>query len=131
MRFTTGSDGLLSPGGGNQYTCYMEIVSSINAPGWEEFSKDVCLEWMKVPGARPHWAKYCQHIPGIQKFIHNAYGPKIKEFLKIRKELDVDPTDMFYTDWLATILEPEKYPVGFRHIAADPGYCTNCKCSMM
>lgn len=95
---------------------------------WEEFSKDVANEWMKIPGARPHWAKYCQHIPNIEEYIRKTYGNKIDEFLNIRKELNVDPKDIFYTNWLANIFEPERYPKGYVH---KPKTLNSCNCTLM
>eukprot|EP01114_Cavostelium_apophysatum_P004704 TRINITY_DN1503_c0_g1_i2.p1 TRINITY_DN1503_c0_g1~~TRINITY_DN1503_c0_g1_i2.p1 ORF type:complete len:608 (-),score=159.59 TRINITY_DN1503_c0_g1_i2:104-1927(-) len=91
MRFIGGSDGLLTSAHGNEQTCFMELVSSHDAPLWKEFSAEVALQWIKIfPGARPHWAKQCQHIPGIVRHIRDQLGDRIPQFLAIRKELNVD-----------------------------------------
>jgi len=104
MRFIKNSEALLSPAVGNTLSCYMEILSGIHTPGFEAFEHEIALEWMKIPGSRPHWAKYHQDIPGIAEFIRKSYGDNIQKFLEIRKELDVDPKDMFYNDWLKKII---------------------------
>lgn len=110
MRFVSGSEGLLSTANGNEHTCFLEIVTSESTPYWKEFSAEVGLEWMKIPGARPHWAKMCHHIPGIEDHIRKEFGSRIDTFLQVKKDLDVDPKDIFYTQWLANILEPNRYP---------------------
>lgn len=110
MRFITNSDGLLSPAHGHEHTCFMEIVSTDDAVYWKEFSAEVALEWIRIfPTARPHWAKHCQHVPGIVDHIRDVYGENLQEFVKIRKELNVDPNNIFYTQWLGNIFEPSKF----------------------
>lgn len=94
-RFIKGSQALLSPAAGRQHTCYIEILSYYKTPGWHRFATSVAREWMKLPGARPHWAKDFAFIPDIIPFIRAAYGDNIRSFLEIREELEVDPHGMF------------------------------------
>eukprot|EP01119_Soliformovum_irregulare_P022787 TRINITY_DN7857_c0_g1_i1.p1 TRINITY_DN7857_c0_g1~~TRINITY_DN7857_c0_g1_i1.p1 ORF type:complete len:180 (-),score=44.11 TRINITY_DN7857_c0_g1_i1:376-915(-) len=113
MRFTGGGKGLLSPAreDGKDHACYMEIVSSKDAPQWKDFSNQVVSAWRKIfPNAKPHWAKECYQLEGIEAWTHRLYGDRIAKFLEIRKKLNVDPINMFYTQWIGSILEPTKYP---------------------
>jgi L-gulonolactone oxidase len=97
-RFIKGSRALLSPAVGAEHTCYIEILSYYKTPGWREFAAAVAREWMKLPGAKPHWAKDFAFIPDIIPFIRRAYGQNLASFLRIREELEVDPDRMFVND---------------------------------
>lgn len=94
-RFIKGSQALLSPAVGRSHTCYIEILSYFKTPGWRQFAVAVAREWMKLPGARPHWAKDFAFIPGIIPFIRAAYGENMRSFLETRERLEVDPQRMF------------------------------------
>jgi hypothetical protein len=102
-RFIKNSQTLLSPATGNEHTCFIEILSFYNTPGWQEFSADVSLEWMKLPNAKPHWPKEFQQIPGIIPFIRQAYGENFNTFLRLRDELGVDPNRMFVNPYLERV----------------------------
>ena len=103
-RFIRNSNALLSPAFGNEHTCFIEILSYHTTPGWERFSAAVAREWMKLPGARPHWPKEFQQIPGIIPFIRGALGSNLSRFLAIRDELGVDPDQMFVNPYLNRVL---------------------------
>lgn len=94
-RFIGSSDCLLAPAAGAGHTCYIEILSSSPTPQWEAFTSQIALRWMKLPGARPHWAKEWEFIPGIEAFLRDAYGDRLHRFLAIRDALGVDPNLMF------------------------------------
>jgi hypothetical protein len=97
-RFIQGSRALLSPAARAEHTCYIEILSYYQTPGWREFAVAVAREWMRLPGARPHWAKDFAFIPDITPFIRAAYGENLASFLRIRDDLEVDPNRMFVND---------------------------------
>jgi hypothetical protein len=59
---------------------------------------------MKLPGARPHWPKEFQQIPGIIPFLRGALGGNLSRFLAIRDQLGVDPDDMFVNPYLNRVL---------------------------
>jgi hypothetical protein len=103
-RFTAGSNALLSPAFGNEHTCFIEILSYAPTPGWLDFSAAVAQEWMKLPGARVHWPKEFQHIPGIIPFVRGALGANLPSFLAIRDSLGVDPDRMFVNPYLESVL---------------------------
>jgi hypothetical protein len=58
---------------------------------------------MKLPAARPHWAKEFDHVPGIIPFIRQAYGTNFSKFLQIREDLTVDPEKRFVNSFLDQI----------------------------
>jgi hypothetical protein len=95
LRFVAESSALMSPGNGPGLNCYVEILSQYGTPGWKEFASEVAREWMKLPEARPHWAKEWEHIPGIVGYLREAYGEQMQRFLDIREASGVDPTHMF------------------------------------
>jgi len=103
-RFVRNSQALLSPALGNEHTCFIEVLSYNKTPGWEQFSAAVAQEWMKLPGARPHWPKEFQQIPGIIPFIRSALGSNLSRFLAIRDRLRVDPGKMFVNPYLNSLL---------------------------
>lgn len=94
-RFIKSSDCLLAPALGPGHVCYIEILSSAETPHWQEFASAIALRWMKLPGARPHWAKEWEFIPGIEAFIGRAYAAQLKQFLAIHEALGVDPERRF------------------------------------
>ena len=103
-RFVRNSEALLSPAFGNEHTCFIEVLSYYNTPGWTRFSAMVAQEWMKLPGARPHWPKEFQQIPGIIPFLRGALGSNLARFLAIRDALGVDPGKMFVNPYLNRVL---------------------------
>jgi hypothetical protein len=103
-RFIRNSNALLSPALGNEHTCFIEVLSYYKTPGWALFSAAVAQQWMKLPGARPHWPKEFQQIPGIIPFIRRALGSNLSRFLAIRDRLGVDPGRMFVNPYLNSVL---------------------------
>ena len=65
VRFIGESKTLLTPAYGAGTTCYIEIMWMGRPKGWADISSDLCLEWLKVPGAMPHWSKEFEHVPGV------------------------------------------------------------------
>lgn len=94
-RFINSSDCYLAPASGPGHCCYIEILSSTPTPHWQEFASAIAQRWMKLPGARTHWAKEWEFIPGIEAFIGQAYGEQLRRFLDVHEALGVDPNHMF------------------------------------
>jgi hypothetical protein len=95
VRFIQSSGCWLSPAYGEGHTCYIEILSSARNHGWEQFSGEVARQWLKLPHARPHWAKEYRHIPGVIEHIQRELGPNIARFNQIKERLQLDPDQMF------------------------------------
>jgi hypothetical protein len=95
VRFIHNSQCWLSPAFGEGHTCYIEILSRTRQTHWERFSSEVALEWLRLPQARPHWAKEFQHIPNIIQHLQSHMGENIRRFNQIKDQLQVDPTSMF------------------------------------
>jgi hypothetical protein len=95
VRFIHNSNCWLSPAFGEGHTCYIEILSSSQTRGWEQFSGEVARQWLQLPHARPHWAKEYQHIPGVLAHLRREMGPNIARFNQIKKDLQVDPDHLF------------------------------------
>jgi D-arabinono-1,4-lactone oxidase len=63
-------------------------------PCWQRYYK--AFEWlMRDLGGRPHWAKNFSYTN--QKQIDEMYGADMRDFMKIRN--DVDPEGMFVGEW--------------------------------
>jgi hypothetical protein len=107
-RFIKGSDVLLAPSAGNpqgphDFTCYIEILSHHETPGWPAFEAEIGDQWMNLTNARPHWAKMFENIPNIIPRIRAAYGNRIDQFKQIRAAEGVDPDDTFMNPLLQQI----------------------------
>ncbi len=59
--------------GGTGYTMYIEFVSFRNTIGWTDFVKEISQMWMKIPGARIHWAKEWPAIKGFNDFMRKVH----------------------------------------------------------
>jgi L-gulonolactone oxidase len=94
-RFVSESGALLSPAHGSGHVCYIEILSYRGAPGWDEFAAEVAHAWMKLPGARPHWAKELDVIPGGAEWLRAALGENLTTFQRVRDGLGPGPRDLF------------------------------------
>lgn len=103
-RFVNTSDCLLAPSSGPGHTCYIEILSSTPTPCWQEFASAIAVRWMRLPGARPHWAKEWEFIPGIEAFIGQAYGDQLRQFLEVHDAVGADPERMFSNDLLDRVI---------------------------
>mgnify|MGYP000087701544 FL=1 len=103
LRFVANSTCWLSPAYGEGHTCYIEILSHTRQDRWEAFSAEVAQEWLKLKGAKPHWAKEFQHIPGVIDHIKEGYGNNIARFNAIKKDLGMDPEGMFMNPFLQEV----------------------------
>ncbi len=99
-RFIRASDTLIAPSSGNpqgpqDLTCYIEILSHADTPGWPEFEAEIGDAWMNLAGARPHWAKMWENIPNVVPRTIANYGNRLDRFKQIRAAEGVDPQDTF------------------------------------
>jgi hypothetical protein len=104
-RFVGGSSCLLSPAHGNERTCYVEILGGLASPDWKPFVDEVLTAWMEqLPNARVHWGKQYGDVPGIAALVRRSLGDDLARFLQIRRELDLDPDDLFVNPFLDRLL---------------------------
>jgi hypothetical protein len=107
IRFTGSSGALLSPAYGNGITCYVEIMWMGRPKGWAEFSSELCLAWLKVPGALPHWSKEFEHVEGVLPIMRAHLGERRARFLAALARSGVDPERRLFNDLLRRVLADE------------------------
>src|SRR5262249_17468840 len=81
VRFTGSSRALLTPAYGDGITCYVEIMWMGRPEGWAAFSSDLCREWLKAPGALPHWSKEFEHVQDVVPIMRANLGDRRGRFL--------------------------------------------------
>jgi hypothetical protein len=91
------------PGEENKTTCNIQLTSFDNEH-WEAFKDCLMESWLSILGSRPHWAKQYQNLPGIGSKLRAVYGENLETFLRIRKEENVDPEDIFVNSFLEELL---------------------------
>lgn len=94
------------PGAEDRPSCNIQITS-FNNPHWEAFQQQLMTQWLQIPGARPHWAKEYQDIPGIAETLRTVYGESLERFRHIREEEGFDPEGMFVNPFLQDLLFSE------------------------
>jgi FAD/FMN-containing dehydrogenase len=104
VRFIGPSGALLSPAYGPGLTCYIEALCVGRSVGWEAFSAELCGEWMKIPGALPHWAKEFEHVPGIMPLARERLGDRRARFIAAWKQSGVDRRQMFVNPLIERLL---------------------------
>jgi hypothetical protein len=104
VRFIGSSAALLTPAHGEGLTCYVEIMWMGRPEGWADFSSELCKEWLKEPGALPHWSKEFEHVPGVVPIIRASLGERLGSFLTALDEAAVDPDRAFWNPTLRRIL---------------------------
>ena len=119
VRFIGPSEALLSAAYGPGVTCFIEARCAGRARGWAQFSAELCAEWMKIPGALPHWAKEFEHVPGITALSRERLGSRLDRFLAAWRESGVDPHGMFVNPLLQRLLLGEE-PAGAAGAADGP-----------
>jgi hypothetical protein len=107
VRFVGASGTLLTPAYGEGITCYVEIMWMGRPQGWAEFSSDLCREWLKIPGALPHWSKEFEHVEDVVRIIRTNLGDRRDRFLAALAELGVDPERGFFNSVLRRVLIDE------------------------
>lgn len=104
MRFVGESRALLSPAWGPGITCFIEALSVDRPEGWDAFVADICTEWLKIPGALPHWAKEFEQVPGVVSTLRNHLGDRRERFLAGLAHTGVDTRGAFVNPMLERVL---------------------------
>jgi hypothetical protein len=92
-----------APGDGCEQLCNIQITSFDN-PHWEPFQVRLMEAWLRIPGARPHWAKQFQNVPGITARIAAVYGEHLDAFRRVHAEWAVDPDGVFLSPFMRGLL---------------------------
>ena len=95
VRFTGPSGALLTPAYGEGLTCYVEIMWMGRPEGWARFSSELCREWLKEPGALPHWSKEFEHVEDVVSIMRNNLGDRRDRFLAALDQSGIDPERRF------------------------------------
>jgi len=103
-RFVKGGDALLSPTLGRD-CAFIEMVTSVNAPGAQVFYSDIGGELMERFDALPHWGKKFHHLDRVRA----RYGERLRRFDAMRRQLD--PGGTFVNDFVERLLPGEPVPV--------------------
>jgi hypothetical protein len=107
IRFTGSSGTLLTPAYGEGLTCFVEIMWMGRPKGWAEFSAELCREWLKVPGALPHWSKEFEHVPDVTQIMRASLGERRERFMTALARSGVDPERRLFNDLLRRVLVEE------------------------
>jgi hypothetical protein len=107
VRFIGSSGALLTPAYGDGITCYVELMWNGRPEGWAEFSSDLCREWLKAPGALPHWSKEFEHVEDVVRIIRRNLGDRRDRFLAALARSGVDPERRFPNALLRRVLIDE------------------------
>jgi hypothetical protein len=110
VRFTGPSATLLTPAYGEGMTCYVEIMWIGRPAGWEEFTSDLCNEWLKIPGALPHWSKEFEHVRDVVSIMRKNLGDRRDRFLAALGQTGVDPERRFFNKLTRRVLIDETAP---------------------
>jgi len=107
VRFIGSSGSLLTPAYGEGMTCYVEIMWMGRPKGWAEFSSELCREWLKEPGALPHWSKEFEHVEDVVPIMRANLGDRRDRFLDALAQSGVDPERRFFNALLRRVLIDE------------------------
>ena len=92
-----------APGDEGPHLCNIQITAFDNRD-WGPFQLRLMEEWMRIPGARPHWAKQFQNLPGIADRLRAVYGENLAAFRRIHSAASVDPARMFMNPFLEAFI---------------------------
>lgn len=107
VRFIGSSGALLTPAYGEGMTCYIEIMWMGRPEGWREFTSELCREWLRVPGALPHWSKEFEHVDDVVPIMRANLGDRRERFLAALASAKVDPERRFFNPVLRRVLVDE------------------------
>ncbi len=107
VRFIGSSGTLLTPAYGEGLTCYIEIMWMGRPAGWSEFTSELCREWLKMPGALPHWSKEFEHVQDVVPIMRANLGDRRARFLAALEASGVDPERGFFNAMLRRVLIDE------------------------
>ncbi len=107
VRFIGSSGALLTPAYGEGLTCYVEIMWMGRPEGWVEFTSELCNEWLKVPGALPHWSKEFEHVHDVIPIMRANLGDRRERFLEALARTGIDPERGFFNPLTRRVLVDE------------------------
>lgn len=107
VRFIGSSSTLLTPAYGEGMTCYAEIMWMGRPQGWKEFTSELCREWLKEPGALPHWSKEFEHVEDVVSIMRANLGDRRQRFLDALAKSGVDPKRAFFNRLTSRVLIDE------------------------
>ena len=87
------------------YTAFVAVLSTADTPGYEPFYTDIAKQWMKQGGV-PHWNKqwtFLNNDLDIVKYLQK-YGTNLDTFKLVRKQLKVDPKNLFLNSTMAQVI---------------------------
>ena len=88
-------------------TCYVEIMWVGRPDGWASFTSELCREWLKIPGALPHWGKEFEHVDGVVGLVRQNLGDRRERFLAALQASGVDPERRFFNQLTRRVLVDE------------------------
>lgn len=102
MRVIQKGESLLSPAsiGSEEHVAYIEVLSTADTPGYEEYFREIAVKWMKLGGI-PHWQKQWaflddpnvfpdRKLVGIYEHIKRMFGQNLTDFDTVRTKYDAD-----------------------------------------
>lgn len=104
VRFIGSSGALLTPAYGDGLTCYVEIMWMGRPEGWIEFTSELCREWLKVPGALPHFSKEFEHVSDVIALMRANLGGRRERFLEALASSGIDPDRRFFNPLTRRVL---------------------------
>ena len=111
MRVMKKSTSLLCPAslGNEDHIAFIEVLSTADTPGYEPFYTDIAKQWMKQGGV-PHWNKqwtFLNNDLDIVKYLQEKYGTHLDTFKLVRKQLKVDPNNLFLNSTMAQVINEQ------------------------
>ena len=108
MRVMRKSTALLCPAtlGEEDHIAYIEVLNTTGTQGYEQYFTDIAKAWIKLDGI-PHWQKqwdFLQKDFDIFEYLRKKYGKNMETFMKVHKELDLDPKGIFMNDLMKKLL---------------------------
>ena len=92
-------------------TCYVEIMWMGRPNGWAELSSELCREWLKEPGALPHWSKEFEHVEDVIPIMRANLGDRRARFLAALEQSGIDPKGNFFNALTRRVLVDNDSPL--------------------
>lgn len=110
MRVIHKSKALLCPAslGNEDHIAYIEVLSTSGTRGYEDFFEEVAMAWVELGGV-PHWQKQWEFLKNADNFdvftyLRQKYGSNMTNFMKVYRDLKVDPEGIFMNDTMKKLL---------------------------
>ena len=79
----------------------------VPARGLEAIQLGACREWLKVPGALPHWSKEFEHVEDVVALSRTALGDRLERYLALLEQSGIDPEGRFFNGLTRRVLTDE------------------------